>query len=511
VGGGVMGRLWFGSLALSLGLVLFGGAVPAGATAPDSSGSPTVTATPSTGLSDGQQIEVTGSGLAPSTEYGIIECQTGATDISGCDISNPPFLTTDDTGAFSTSYEAVRVITVQSPIDCAQADACILAVAPLSGTIAASTPISFADVTIVPPTMMATPSTGLTDEESITVSGSGYTPDAQLLLAECQAPATGTAIDESTCDITTFFPLQADATGSFSASYEVTRVIEPDTTPIDCAVSACVLMAANDDNANQLASVPISFVDSTIPTPVLSATPSTNLKDGQKITVTGQDFRPNDSVTLVECPAGSTVGFECDGFGSVGNSIGVTVDPSGNISATFSVARLVTPGLGSVDCAQAPGCFIGAVDDNSFEATIEASTPIAFNPKAPTLPPLNLALVMNRTGSVFTAGHKAGDAIVSGTITCHRSAPLPVSYQLVLTQQFGQSQPVGLVQGTARCDEGGAKFTTLVPPLSVPGETPAPFAPGVAGVQAQLTASSGSSAELIQANASIELKAQKRS
>jgi hypothetical protein len=63
--------------------------------------SPTISATPNRQLVDGQQVTVSESGFAPSTEMAIIECPTATVSPSACDLGTLVFADTDANGAVS--------------------------------------------------------------------------------------------------------------------------------------------------------------------------------------------------------------------------------------------------------------------------------------------------------------------------------------------------------------------------------------------------------------------------
>ncbi|MGH9016527.1 MAG: neocarzinostatin apoprotein domain-containing protein, partial [Acidimicrobiales bacterium] len=191
-------------------------------------GNATVTADPSTDLLDGQTVAVTASGLKAKELYGIIDCTTGATDISNCDISTILDIEpADATGSISTSVTVNRFIAPEASgtqVDCATADACVLAVAPGDGTIAASTPLAFSDVAVVSPAVTADPSTGLLDQQTISVGATGFPGAATVAFVECPA-STPVEDFESDCDPSTVSVDETDGSGDVSASYLVTRVI----------------------------------------------------------------------------------------------------------------------------------------------------------------------------------------------------------------------------------------------------------------------------------------------
>ncbi|HXQ58491.1 MAG TPA: neocarzinostatin apoprotein domain-containing protein, partial [Acidimicrobiales bacterium] len=470
--------------------------------APTPTGSPTVTVSPSTGLLDGQAMAVTGNSFTAKTVYALVECTTGATALSSCGLTagNGTLVKSDSSGSFSTSMTAVRTITPVStgtPVDCATAGACVLAVVARKQGIVASTPISFADVVIIPPTVTANPSTGLLDGQTITVSGTNFNPDAEIGLAEC--PAGQTTVEPSNCLPGTL--IGADGSGSFSSSYTVTRILSGPAGAIDCAQpSACVLTAINLNDPSQSASTPISFQDIVIIPPVLAASPSTGLVDGQSITVSGKGFRPHHRYALSECVAGSTDGSECVATNGLGNVTSVTAKGSGRFTTTIQVARVLTLVSGTVDCAQAPGCVIGAIDEDNPFGSVAAVTDVSFNPNVKPLPPLNLQLHIDPTGHIVAGRNGASDPQITGTISCDRSAPLPVQFQMQVTQPGSLQFPV-LVTGQATCQRSGAKFSVTVP---TPKRDPA--VPGIAGVLLAVSAVSGSATQSITVSASVTLK-----
>ncbi len=110
---------------------------------------PALSATPDTGLGDGQSISVTGTGFSANTEIGMAECEPGAVSEADCDISTGVLLESDGSGDFSTAYNVARILNISNgtqtttQIDCAQV-ACLLAAADLSDfSVAASTTLSF--------------------------------------------------------------------------------------------------------------------------------------------------------------------------------------------------------------------------------------------------------------------------------------------------------------------------------------------------------------------------------
>jgi hypothetical protein len=469
-------------------------------------GNASVTATPSTDLLDGQQITVTASGLTKKTLYAVFECQAGATDPTGCGTFDLGLGKTDATGSFTTSFTVSRMIATDStPIDCAVAS-CVLAVGAKNGSLPAETPLSFTDVPVVTPTLTADPKTGLLDQQMITVTGSDFGPNAFVGLVECIAPAA-----ETDCDIDTLEPAVVGPDGSFSTTYLVTRIISNGEASVDCAQpAACVLSTLTDDGDGLAASVSISFADVVIVPPVMTVTPSTGLDDGQTVVVTGKAFRHHDDIGLTECAAGSTDGSECVLQDGLGNASEVSTGRHGKFTATFSVSRVLTLFGETVDCAQAPGCVLGAVDLDTESGTVVSSTPISFDPSVKPLPPLNLVVKVSSTGQVMSGSAKKGnEAEIKATITCDRSSPTSVNYELQVTEPVSGSQDgaFGGVLGETTCQRGGTKVNLGV--SSGPARLGPSFIPGLAGVLFEAAAVSGSSGGSTTTNASVTLKAAK--
>ena len=495
-------------------------------------GNATLSADPSTDLDDGQQITVSGAGFGAKTSYLILECPAGDANPLDCDPGAGAVVKSDQTGSFSSPYTAVRMIVgfeSGTTIDCATADACDLTAVDEDLSAVAETPIAFADVAIVPATVSAVPSTGLLDGQKITVSGTNYTPNAPVSLSEC----AGTSGEES-CGIVSiggggggggggtggdtaagkgggggggFGETIADASGSFSTSFKVIRIVDGPEGPVDCAQPpGCEILASNGAGTIQ-ASVAISFADVAIVPPVMTATPSTGLEDGQTITVTGKGFSSRDELGVGECAAGSTDGSQCVLESGLGNVAEVPTNRHGRFSISFNVARILTLDQGTIDCSQAPGCVIGAVDLEGETGAVESMVPISFDPAGKPLPPLNLQVHIDPTAIVGAAtGSKGNSIAVKGTISCDRTKPVPVDIEMQVTEPVGAHQAGGALEGVAACAGGGVKFTVTV---SSGRRAKTVFVPGSAGVLLTAFADSGSSAEQTTTNASITVKAAK--
>jgi hypothetical protein len=462
----------------------------------------TVTATPSTGLLDQQTVEVSASGLKAKTRYVLIECQAGATDPSGCGLVDVEPLKSDATGSFDAPYVVARMISLNNSgpvIDCA-VQACVLAVGTIKGKFVADTSISFEDIVVVPPALSAVPSSGLRDGQNITLSGTGFSPNAFVEFIECESTAP------TSCDVNTIYPAFSGPDGTFSTTYPVTRVIANGEGPVDCAqTTTCVIMATNESNPAQVASAPISFADVPIKTPKLMASPSTGLDDGDNVTVAGKGFGHHHEIGLTECVAGSTDINGCVGVAGLGNAAAVKANGAGRFSTTFNVSRVLTLFGATIDCAKAPGCVIGAIDLSRESESVTSVAPISFDPSVPPLPPLNLAVHIDPTGTIVAGGPKADQAQITGTMTCDRTTPLAVGYQVELTEPVGNRQAGALVTGVASCASGGVPFTVTLRSGHRHGSRP--YGPGIAGLLMAVSAVSGSATVNTTLSASITLQA----
>src|SRR4051812_32179969 len=88
-------------------------------------------------------------------------------------------------------------------------------------------------------------------------------------------------------------------------------------------------------------------------TAMVSATPNSNLKDGQQVTVTGTGYPPNVTTDLVQCEQGAGCDFS--------NLQLQTTDADGNYTTTFFVRRILTLDS-AVDCVTNQDCVLVSLD-----------------------------------------------------------------------------------------------------------------------------------------------------
>jgi hypothetical protein len=123
--------------------------------------------------------------------------------------------------------------------------------------------------------------------------------------------------------------------------------------------------------------------------PVLTVTPSTDLVDGQTVTVDGSGFPPTDPVTwpfpnrdVEVCHHEALAQGYPDPYGC-GQPTPVSIHDDGTFTTTLVVNREVRSQTGdSFRCDEAPGeCRVIEVAYGGRGYRLEASTPISFRSK----------------------------------------------------------------------------------------------------------------------------------
>jgi Neocarzinostatin family len=90
---------------------------------------PAVSAWPDTNLADGQDIQISGYGYAPSSSLGIVQCPTGAESIDRCDGRTADSFSADHLGNYVRRMVVYKVIQDAHGVvtDCSVPDACVVA------------------------------------------------------------------------------------------------------------------------------------------------------------------------------------------------------------------------------------------------------------------------------------------------------------------------------------------------------------------------------------------------
>lgn len=331
-----------------------------------------VTATPSTGLDDGDEVEVSSPGFEPGERVGIVQCAKEAGGdspevrggIDGCNIGTVQYADADAQGLATGSIAVRRVLTtpLTGTVDCAaEANRCLVAMGALSDyDRSGGAGIEFAPggPPVELPTVTVTPTEDLADGDVVHVVAEGLIPGSVTSLSVCSSdPAvcwqTGERI-EPTMDVPWGLPVDAD--GRLEGDVPVWRFLpgpEPGTYA-DCAVSACSLRL---DGETAPPTVPLRFTpggDGPV-APGLSVEPADGLAVGDDVVVRGTGFAPGIQlgVSLCAAPAGSPP-LMWAGCATVGES-GFRVADDGTFSVDAKVPELSAGEVGMM-CAPDGGC-----------------------------------------------------------------------------------------------------------------------------------------------------------
>jgi hypothetical protein len=115
------------------------------------------------------------------------------------------------------------------------------------------------------PALTVTPSAGLLDDQTVTVTGTGWTPGAQVVVLMCLAQD----VTDAGCDFGTAKDGRVEEDGTFRLRYEVERVLDPKAyEPTDCveAPEGCAVVALDLATPGDRVVVPVAF-DPTVPLP----------------------------------------------------------------------------------------------------------------------------------------------------------------------------------------------------------------------------------------------------
>ncbi len=357
------------------------------------SAAPTVTATPADGLTDGQTIRITATGL--SADAFALQCSSAPRTLADCDLmTGAAPLEPAAGGTASGERRLFAVIHTErsGTVDCRIAGSCVVAATvfsgsdPLEGSVTTAVAFDAAAPLLPAPAITATPSTDLLDGQVVRVDGRdlGHRGTAGVQVMQC-GPQPSFASCRSLMDPTSE-PPEPGPDGSLTLDVRVWQVITTDQGDIDCRAPSgeprCVLVATTrpGESLDPLwaAHAPLAFDEEATPgpAPTVEVAPAADLGDVTELTVRGRDFTPGAAVQVSVCDAADA--DRCDGE----TQEWPTPDAAGafelrmNAFATFGTGGLEDA---PVDC-RATGCVVAAEDQASLR---RATAPLAFGPPGP--------------------------------------------------------------------------------------------------------------------------------
>ncbi len=192
----------------------------------------------------------------------------------------------------------------------------------LGGALVGAVSASAHPVAHATPVLTVTPNTDLANGQTVQLSGTGFPPSSTTLVAlECNKNGT-TVID---CDINNLSPVTVDASGNLTGTFTVKTGTIGSTT---CGTSAadasnCAVIIGDSSTYTLEANAVITFASgstgttttTTQPTTTttqpttgprrLKVAPSTNLRNGQSVKISGSGFKAGDQLYAVECVVGA--------------------------------------------------------------------------------------------------------------------------------------------------------------------------------------------------------------
>jgi catabolite regulation protein CreA len=259
-------------------------------TAESAQAAPTISVYPSTDLTTGQPVTVTGSGFTPNSPIGVSMCDDPVIDGTSCDLSTANIGRSDGAGGFTMTYNVVDTINGHTcvPSGCliggsnlnvqnefANQVSLGFAAAPAPTTDGSSPPTAAPDspapaalgadaaapdagasqsavAAQATPTISVSPSSGLSNGQSVTITGSGFTPNSSVGVSMCDDPI----VDGSSCDLSTAKVSRSDGSGGFTMTYNVVDTINGHT----CVPSGCLIGGSNLNVENEFSNqVSLSF------------------------------------------------------------------------------------------------------------------------------------------------------------------------------------------------------------------------------------------------------------
>lgn len=375
-------------IALALVITTVGWVAPATGSSPFGAAAsglaPTLEITPGGALEDGQAVDVEGTGLpGPSTI--LRQCVAAPVGIVDCDPGTATPLVVGPDGSLAAEVRVFATIQTynEDGVDCRTLGRCVLAadVAFDPAGQAVTVPLEFApDGPLLEPSITVTAATDLVDRQTVRIEGDNFfrTEFDKVRIFQCRADWT--AWDGCRGSETTTASVDED--GSFSAEMQVSAVFRTALGETDCRTGAepCLIAASNLIVSRQWepnATAAVHFdPDAPLPDwpdPLVSTAPPGPLGDFTPLPVTGSGFSPGGDVAVRVCRTGEPESA-CDYDAAETPA----ADGTGMLDTEIAVFPEFTWwASGPVDCREAPGCEVVAVDE---EQGVTVTTPLEFGP-----------------------------------------------------------------------------------------------------------------------------------
>lgn len=276
--------------AVALGLVA---GLMAPAAGEEADPPPTMTVTPSTGLVDGQVVTVAGTGWSPHDGVGVSLC---GDDESACPVPTQ-WVDADGAGAFSTEVRArAAYASGQGATDCRDEPCAVQA---RQSPVEAALPVSFdSDAPLVPPPVLTVDkSDDLIYGDEIVVSGTGFFPDEEVIVAQCFAGVSGLPMPYCGTEVIT-----ADSSGSITELHRITDRLYRARSEHDCrgTPSSCPVTAASANPPYRVrATVDVGLRLEGRETAM--AAPTRDLRTGQTVEVRASGLNANHVAYVGQC------------------------------------------------------------------------------------------------------------------------------------------------------------------------------------------------------------------
>jgi hypothetical protein len=373
---------------------------------------PAITVAPDDMLVDRQHVTVSGVGFVPQFSVQIQQCGADG----GMQCQTIAFGVADDAGAFvaDVALDARLWFGVDPGIDCRVA-ACQVRASMFTAPDDATAAIMFdPDAPLAPaPVLTADPAEDLVDHQIIDVQGSDYDlgigfasigspnpvpvgfenaampSDLPAVIGDQAVDAVmcfGSATDPDHCAFSTLQQLPVDAEGNVSGVFQVEAVLHTSEGTVDCRDTTvrCELRAGLIGHPFKQAAITLAFDPEGVlaPPPTVTATPTTDLVDGQPVRVTGIGLSINRTIMVIQCSTDRPFPDGCSGPLN-----GTTVAIDGTIAFDTPVSRSLDRGLGeTTDCAAAPGRCALFVIDQDFDPIVSIALTFRGSVQTPTPP-----------------------------------------------------------------------------------------------------------------------------